>query len=298
MTKPGRYIGMYNIASADTRSSGQYLKWDGSKPVWDTVDVGDSLSFNGNTANGVLTYGGASQIDVESVTLASGTFTNVVGVQNFGAYLSVVSGGILSLHGNPVKITSNQLEIPGSTSSAGLIKLYEDSDNGTNKVSFVGPADCTDSDKTITLPNATGTVALTHFSIPSDGAGNADGDIVYIGTGSTVIGKIYYYKSDGSWGLTNSNDPSTATGWLAVALGTDPDVDGMLVRGMIDLAGNIVGTEALGSIIYLDKATTGDATTAAPTATGDIVRVIGYAVTTGDANKIWFNPDNTWVEHV
>jgi len=140
------------------------------------------------------------------------------------------------------------------------------------------------------IPNRT-------FTIPNDGAGNADGDVVYIGTGSTVIGKIYYYKSDGSWGLTNSDDPSTATGWLAVALGTDPDADGMLVRGMIDLAGNIVGTEALGSIIYLDKATTGDATTAAPTATGDIVRVIGYAVSTGDANKIWFNPDNTWVEH-
>lgn len=136
------------------------------------------------------------------------------------------------------------------------------------------------------------------FAIPSDGAGNVDGDIVYIGTGSTVAGKIYYYKSDGSWGLTNSDDPSTATGWLAVALGTDPDADGMLVRGMVDLAGNIVGTEALGSIIYLDKATTGDATTAAPTATGDIVRIIGYAVSTGDTNKIWFSPDNTWVEHV
>ena len=121
---------------------------------------------------------------------------------------------------------------------------------------------------------------------------------MYIGTGSTVVGKIYYYKSDGSWGLTNSDDPGTATGWLAVALGTDPDADGMLLRGTIDLAENIVGTEALGSIIYLDKATAGAATTAAPTATGDIVRVIGYALTTGDANKIWFSPDNTWVEHV
>ena len=137
-----------------------------------------------------------------------------------------------------------------------------------------------------------------HFAIPADGAGNADGDVVYIGTGSTVIGKIYYYASNGTWQLTNSDDPSTATGWLAVALGDDPDVDGMLVRGTVDLAEDIVGTEALGSIIYLDKATTGAATTAAPTATGDIVRVIGYALTTGNENKIWFSPDNTWVEHV
>jgi len=294
MTKPGRYIGMYNIASADTRSTGQYLKWDGSKPVWDTVDVGDSLSFSGSTSNGVLTYGGASQIDVESSVTISGTTLG-----NLAGGLSIVAAADLAFFGSPtVTVTSARLDISGSTSSSGLINLYEDADNGANKVTLIGPADCTNSDKTITLPNVTGTVALTHFAIPSDGAGNADGDIVYIGTGSTVIGKIYYYKSDGSWGLTNSDDPSTATGWLAVALGTDPDVDGMLVRGMIDLAGNIVGTEALGSIIYLDKATTGDATTAAPTATGDIVRVIGYAVTVGDANKIWFNPDNTWVEHV
>ena len=294
MTKPGRYIGMYNIASADTRSTGQYLKWDGSKPVWDTVDVGDSLSFSGSTSNGVLTYGGASQIDVESSVTISGTTLG-----NLAGGLSIVAAADLAFFGSPtVTVTSARLDISGTTSSSGLINLYEDADNGANKVTLIGPADCTNSDKTITLPNVTGTVALTHFAIPSDGAGNADGDIVYIGTGSTVIGKIYYYKSDGSWGLTNSDDPSTATGWLAVALGTDPDVDGMLVRGMIDLAGNIVGTEALGSIIYLDKATTGDATTAAPTATGDIVRVIGYAVTVGDANKIWFNPDNTWVEHV
>ena len=50
-------------------------------------------------------------------------------------------------------------------------------------------------------------------------------------------------------------------------------------------------------IQYHEKYVRTDGTETA-TATGDIVRVIGYALTTGDANKIWFNPDNTWVEHV
>ena len=149
---------------------------------------------------------------------------------------------------------------------------------------------------------STAKIPTRQFSIPADGAGNVDGDVVYIGTNTggtaTSAGSIYYYADSGLWIKSNSNDPGTATGWLAVALGADPDVDGMLVRGMVDLGPNIVGTEALGSIIYLDKATAGAATTAAPTATGDIVRVIGYAVSTGDANKIWFSPDNTWVEHV
>jgi hypothetical protein len=155
---------------------------------------------------------------------------------------------------------------------------------------------------------STGTAAIPiasiptrKFAIPADGAGNVDGDVVYIGTNTggtaTVAGKIYYYHASGLWVLTNSDAPASATGFIAVALGTDPDVDGMLVRGTVDLATNIVGTEAIGSILYLDKVTTGTATTVAPTSEGDIVRVIGYALTTGNANKIWFSPDNTWVEH-
>jgi hypothetical protein len=160
---------------------------------------------------------------------------------------------------------------------------------------------------TITLDSTGGTIAKTllrEFALPADGAGNYDGDIIKIGTndggggGSTLTaGKIYYYHTNGSWVATDSGDPSTATGLLAVALGGDPDSDGMLLRGTVELSDNIVGTEALGSILYLDKATAGAVTTTAPTATGDIVRVVGYALTTGDAKKIWFNPDNTWVEH-
>ena len=75
------------------------------------------------------------------------------------------------------------------------------------------------------------------FATPSDGAGNADGDVIYIGTNdgggggaATTAGKVYYYHSNGSWVATNSDDPSTATGLLAVALGTDPDQHGMLLR--------------------------------------------------------------------
>ena len=77
-------------------------------------------------------------------------------------------------------------------------------------------------------------------------------------------------------------------------MGTDPDVDGMVIRGMVTLAGDIVGTEALGSILYLDTATTGDVTTEAPSGTNDIVRVVGYAVSTGNDNKIWFDPRIYW----
>ena len=46
--------------------------------------------------------------------------------------------------------------------------------------------------------------------------------------------------------------------------------------------------------LYLSEDTAGQAKTAAPNSSGDFVRVIGYNV--GDADEIWFSPDNTFVE--
>ena len=245
-----------------------------------TVTIPGKATVIGRLTAGEFSLGGHA---VDDIQVAGDTFADVddqlMSAAAIDDRINAAGGGV---------------SVSDSTANTNFPVVFHDESN--NLHDDTGAFTYNPSTGTANIPIAS--IPKRKFAIPADGAGNADGDIVYIGTGSTVVGKIYYYKSDGSWGLTNSDDPGTATGWLAVALGTDPDADGMLLRGTIDLAENIVGTEALGSIIYLDKATAGAATTAAPTATGDIVRVIGYALTTGDANKIWFSPDNTWVEHV
>ena len=81
---------------------------------------------------------------------------------------------------------------------------------------------------------------------------------------------------------------------MAVALGTDPDVDGMLLRGFVTLKIEIEGTEAIGSPIYLSATDSGVATITVP-GSGDFVRVLGYSLHATD-NQVYFNPDNTWVE--
>jgi len=131
------------------------------------------------------------------------------------------------------------------------------------------------------------------MEVSSTTDGDYHGDVVYFGTGSSVVGKIYHYKSDASWELADANTVANCDGLLAVALGTDPDVDGMLLRGMVTLI-DIQGTEAVGDILYLSESATGAADCVAPAGSGDIVRVIGYCLTTDD--QIWFNPDNTYVE--
>jgi hypothetical protein len=119
-------------------------------------------------------------------------------------------------------------------------------------------------------------------------------EVVYFGSGTVVAGGIYYYKSDGSWALTNANAEATASGLLGVALdgGTASDV-GMCIRGMVCLGTDSTGD--VGDVLWLDAASNGVAADAAPTGGSDIARVIGYCLN-ADGKRIFFNPDNTFVE--
>jgi len=118
------------------------------------------------------------------------------------------------------------------------------------------------------------------------------GDIIYVGGGSTTLGDIVYMRTNGQWASAKADDVSTSTPLLGIALGTDPDVDGVLLRGTYTLDHDVGDNQ--GIPLYLSDGTAGQATTTIPDTSGDIVRIIGYNL--GDANEIWFSPDNTFVE--
>jgi hypothetical protein len=125
-----------------------------------------------------------------------------------------------------------------------------------------------------------------------------NGDVVKIGTGSTTQGALHYLNSSGGWTLADADATGTAGGvLLAIALGTDPDVDGMLLRGMFTLDHD-PGT--IGEELYVGAASqagvdAGDITSTAPSGTGDIVRVVGYCLDSTNG-QIWFNPSNDFIE--
>jgi len=122
--------------------------------------------------------------------------------------------------------------------------------------------------------------------------GNANGDIVYFGsTTSMTAGKIYYYTSSGTWALADADAASTAKGMLGVALGAASNTNGVLLRGMVTIAndpGNV------GEPVFLST-TAGAGQSSAPTGNGDIVRVIGYCLDSS-SGQIYFNPDGAFVE--
>jgi hypothetical protein len=117
------------------------------------------------------------------------------------------------------------------------------------------------------------------------------GDIVTFGTGSLTAGSLYYLNSSQVWTGADASAQSTASGMLAIALGTAPS-NGMLVRGY---ARNSAWTQNTGDILYLSE-TTGAITSTAPSTAASIIRIVGYMIN-GAGDQIYFNPSNDWTEN-
>ena len=125
-------------------------------------------------------------------------------------------------------------------------------------------------------------------SLPS--AGNGYGEIVHFGDGATLAGRIYCLKSDFTWELAGANGPVSSS-LLAVAMGTHASASGMLLRGVV--YSNAHDSLVRGQKVYNEAG--GRVANVAGSDAGDVVRVLGYCV--GQSAHIYFNPDNTWVEH-
>jgi len=158
--------------------------------------------------------------------------------------------------------------------------------NGTTSTTTVAGALTVTSKATIPIRKFTPTGSNTAGTVTG-------GDIGYFGSATVVAGKIYHYKSDGSWELSDPNSAATSDGLLGVALdgGTASDV-GMLLRGMVTIDHD---PGAIGDLLYLAADSTGTATSTAPSGSGDIVRTIGYQVNHASNGEIWFNPSTDYI---
>ena len=134
------------------------------------------------------------------------------------------------------------------------------------------------------------------FEIPGNTTGAFQGDVVYFGnTSGMTTGAIYMYTgATNQWVAADATAVADSDGLLAVALGGSSDTNGMLLRGMVVLD---MAAGSTGDVVFLST-TPGDVTTTAPSGNNNVVRILGYTivVANGVGAKIWFNPDNTFVE--
>lgn len=171
----------------------------------------ESLTVNGSTANGILTYGGANQIDVETVTITSNTINNVSSMVNVVSDLGIASAGSLDLFGTPkVNISSGRLDIGGTSSNAAQLYFYEDTDNGTDSIRIVAPSSITGS--TLTLPDTTGTIQLQGANTGQIVNAKLNRDDIYVLYLNT---RTYWYSVSGSAGYTGEVNVSAGnwTNW-------------------------------------------------------------------------------------
>ena len=153
---------------------------DGGFTVADGGTIGSTSATDALTiaSSGIVTFkddilikdggtiGNASVADV--LTLASTgivTFKDDILIKDGGTIgaasdadsITIASNGVVTFSQKDVHDAS--LSVKNGSTSAGFIEFFEDSDNGTNKVTLIGPAST--SDVTLTLGTATGTIATT-----------------------------------------------------------------------------------------------------------------------------------------
>ena len=128
-------------------------------------------------------------------------------------------------------------------------------------------------------------------------AGEGGGSIMKYGTGTTVAGELYYLGSGAAWADTDANTPANGGLLIAIALGTNPSTNGMLLSGFIRIGSSLVnGTAVIGAPVYIST-TAGEYDFTRPSSAGEFVRVVGYCVDIDTSDiLLYFNPDPTWVE--
>jgi hypothetical protein len=290
--------------------------------------AGTTYTFNGGqwtyngvawVLNGTVTQGTSISLTSSYIAFGNDTNNNVIGSPNFTyvynsgtfnaninsfsliditgatAYFSVSPSADNILlqtsygnQGNRIELDTNNVTISG-----GGIKLLQTDPAG--RLVKIGDVDSVNNGTNIFIDDVNSTTEITNKLVSTklsyrQNIGSA-GEVVYFGSGTTTIGTLHYF--DGTiWSPTDATIDTKSKYLLGVALGSDPGVNGMLVRGYAAISS--VGGYSNGDILYISDSVGGDVTNVAPSTAGHVVRIVGYVVNTS-INQLYFCPDTTWI---
>ena len=115
----------------------------------DQFQFGDSGTYIHQSADGVLDLVSDNEIEL------NGTLVDI----NANVEISGTTAQVGVSTSTAKDVFNAGLSVKNGSTSAGFVEFFEDSDNGTNKVTVIGPAST--SDVTLTLPSSAGTIATT-----------------------------------------------------------------------------------------------------------------------------------------
>ncbi len=167
-------------AGGDTDGGNLGLESDGTLTYNPSTGKITATGFVGALTGDASGNAGSATVLETARTIAGQSFDGSAAITIASTDLS--NSSAIALLTSSQTLTNKSLTAPiltGSSSAAGSILFKEDTDNGTNSVTLIGPA--ATADVTITLPASAGTVALTS-DIAS--AGISSGNVATFGSGA------------------------------------------------------------------------------------------------------------------
>jgi len=244
--------------ASDTTCFPLFITASGTQTLQPKNNTG--LTFNSSTGNL-----GATLFNGLTLTSTTGTFTltngKTLSVSNTLTFTGTDSSSVAFGTGETVAYTANNLSVFAATTSAQLAGVISDETGSGSLVFGTAP--------TISTPSITATLTA--------GASLVNGNLCYMAT------------ADGKMELTDADAAATSAGLLAMCTATIAEN----ATGVFMLSGLYTTSGLSAGATYYISGTPGAITSTAPSGTGNVVRVVGYALS---STLLWLNPDPTYIE--
>ena len=194
----------------------------------------------------------------------------------FQAHSQTLTNKTLTTPTLTTPVANAGIQLKNGATSAGFLEFFEDSDNGTNKVTLIGPAST--GDVTITLPSTAGTVALTSDVSVTDSSTTTFSNKSIDLDSNTLSGTLAEFntalQSDSFVSLTGSETLTNKT--LTTPTLTTPIANaGIQLKNGATSAGFLEFFEdsdnGTNKVTLIGPASTGDVTLTLPSATDTLV---------------------------
>ena len=269
---------------------------------------GSSIQITGNVVGDTTPQLGGN-LDVQGFQIETSTTNGNIALDSNGTGVVEVRGNEDAGADNPGAIKFNceqnshgvTIKSPAHAAAATYELTLPTADGAQNQPMVTdgsGQLSFSDTVKATLQGSVSGTqINFKAETVSSTNAGDAEGTVVYFGTGGTTAGKVYTFNT-GAWVAVDANVGGEATtkGLLAMALGTVPATNGMLIQGIGVLDHN---PGVAGNILYVtDGATAGELTATQPAATDEYSRVVAHqiGIEGGARAKVLFTPSQDWIK--
>ena len=260
---------------------------------------GGGLNNNGG-GNYITIAGGCCNVGAADTgfSFIGGGLSNQVNGSG-GAY-AVIGGGLTNCALGPYSTVVGGRGNSHTGDYSGILGGRYNTGSGTHDDSFIIGSNITTQGSCTTFVNNLAYYAYGNTTTYL-GTSQAAGEIIYVGNTSTTAGNIYFLTGSAgtpSWTAANAKSVNTSTKMLAMAVGSNSNADGMLIRGYARYTTQFSMTgERPGDPCYLSDNAFVDGLMIfnPPSNSGDVVRIVGYVIDATD-EIMYFDPDKSWVE--